>query len=76
MIRNLIFDFGNVLVHYEYETFFRSLVQDEGRRSRLVALVNSPDSIRLMERGCKPLEEIVVFTDATAYEFALRKALG
>lgn len=27
MIRNLIFDFGNVLVHYEYESFFRSLVQ-------------------------------------------------
>ena len=30
MIKNLIFDFGKVLVDYDFEAFFRRYITDEG----------------------------------------------
>lgn len=39
MIRNLIFDFGKVLVEYDYERFFRSYITDPDRLGEFIPVL-------------------------------------
>lgn len=41
MIRNLIFDFGNVLVDYNYVLFFKWLYPDENRLMKFAKFINN-----------------------------------
>lgn len=59
MIRNLIFDFGKVLVDYDFPTLFRRLVPDDARREVFVSLVNSPEIIHMVDRGLQTFEEVM-----------------
>lgn len=74
MIRNLVFDFGNVLVDYDYVLFFKWLYTDENRLFSFVNFINNEESIRIMERGLKPFGEIIedFIREAPEFEPELR----
>lgn len=59
MIRNLIFDFGKVLVDYDYELFFRSFIPDPQRRREFDALLCRQDVQEVFDREAVPFEEII-----------------
>lgn len=74
MIRNLVYDFGNVLVDYDYVLFFKWLYPDENRLFPFVQFINNAESIRIMERGYKPFGEIIddFIREAPEFEQELR----
>lgn len=59
MIRNLIFDFGKVLVNYDFDTFFRRRVPDEGRRRAFVPILCNPALEQEIDREDVPFEELM-----------------
>ena len=59
MIKNLIFDFGKVLVDYDFEAFFKKHVPDEERRRNLSPILYNVELQQLLDREDKPFEEIM-----------------
>ena len=59
MIKNLIYDFGKVLVDYDFETFFRTLIPDAERLKEFSALLNNNEMVQLFDREEQPFEAIV-----------------
>lgn len=59
MIRNIILDFGKVLVDYDFDIFFRRYVPDEERRKQFVPILYNDGLTPVVDRGEKPFEEIV-----------------
>ncbi|MBR6111401.1 MAG: HAD family phosphatase [Paludibacteraceae bacterium] len=59
MIRNIILDFGKVLVDYDFDIFFRRYVPDENRRKQFVPILYNDGLTPVVDRGEKPFEEIV-----------------
>ena len=54
MIRNIILDFGKVLVDYDFDIFFRRYVPDENRRKQFVPILYNDGLTPVVDR-----EEIV-----------------
>ena len=50
-IRHVVFDIGNVLIHYDAEIPFRRLIPDAARRRVFLDTVCSPDWNREQDRG-------------------------
>ena len=50
MIKNLIFDFGKVLVDYDFEAFFKEHVPDVERRQELTPLLYNEAFQRQLDR--------------------------
>lgn len=59
MIKNLIFDFGKVLVDYDFEAFFHRYIPDEERCKAFTPLLNNVEIQQMMDREDKPFEEII-----------------
>ena len=59
MIRNIILDFGKVLVDYDFDIFFRRYVPDEERRKQFVPVLYNDGLTPVVDRGEKPFDEIV-----------------
>ncbi len=63
MIKNLIFDFGKVLVDYDFEAFFRSYIHDEERLRAFTPLLYNERIQQLLDREERPydvlMEEII-----------------
>lgn len=59
MIKNLIYDFGKVLVDYDFDRFYRDLIADDDRRAVFSEYMSDPANIRKMDRGLKPFEEVI-----------------
>lgn len=59
MIRNIILDFGKVLVDYDFDIFFCRYVPDENRRKQFVPILYNDGLTPVVDRGEKPFEEIV-----------------
>ncbi len=59
MIKNLIFDFGKVLVQYDFDLLFRRLVADETKRAKFSVLFNDPEWIRQMDLGVRTFDELM-----------------
>lgn len=57
MIKNLIFDFGKVLVDYDFEAFFTANISDEQRRMDFVDIIYRDDIQREMDLALTPLSE-------------------
>ena len=57
MIRNLIYDFGGVLVDYDFEAFFRKFVHDERRLRELVSTLNNRETVQILDREARPFDE-------------------
>lgn len=58
-IKNLILDFGNVLVNYDYEAFFRKNIPDTGKSKQLFELICSEEMLKVLDREATPFHEIV-----------------
>lgn len=58
MIKNLIFDFGKVLVDYDYEAFFLKYIPDETKRKAIPSIFNY-DLQMVIDREAKPFSAIM-----------------
>ena len=59
MIKNLIFDFGKVLVDYDFEAFFRSYIHDAERCRAFTPILYNEEVQRLFDREELPFEVII-----------------
>ena len=59
MIKNLIFDFGKVLVDYDFEAFFRKQIPDADRCKAFTPLLYNEKIQQLLDREAKPFNEIM-----------------
>lgn len=64
MIKNLIFDFGKVLVDYDFTAFFTKYIPDEERRRAFSPILYNEEVQQLLDRELRPfdaiMEEIIV----------------
>ena len=59
MIKNLIFDFGKVLVDYDFETFFRKYIPDTERCQAFTPVLYNEELQQLLDREERPFEVIM-----------------
>lgn len=59
MIKNIIFDFGNVLVNYDFDILFRNIYPDEDKRKAFADFINDPGRVQVLDRGMKPFHGII-----------------
>ena len=59
MIKNLIFDFGKVLVDYDFEAFFRKYIPDAERCRAFTPVLYNEEVQQRLDREEKPFETIV-----------------
>lgn len=57
MIKNIILDFGKVLVDYDFEAFFGANIPDEGRRRAFIDIIYRDEIQREMDLGNTPLSD-------------------
>ncbi len=70
MIKNLIFDFGKVLVDYDFEAFFRSYIPSPERCSRFTRLICTPESQAAFDREIIPMDTYIEQLATQHTEFA------
>lgn len=58
MIKNLIFDFGKVLVDYDFVAFFHSYIPDNERCEAFVKRLFNDETLRLLDTEAQPLEVV------------------
>ena len=59
MIKNLIFDFGKVLVDYDFEAFFRKYIPDTERCQAFTPVLYNEELQQLLDREERPFEVIM-----------------
>ena len=59
MIKNLIFDFGKVLVDYDFEAFFRKYIPDTERCRAFTPVLYNEELQQLLDREERPFEFIM-----------------
>lgn len=59
MIKNLIFDFGKVLVDYDFEAFFRKYIPDAKRCLAFTPVLYNEEIQQLLDREERPFETIM-----------------
>lgn len=57
MIKNLIFDFGKVLVDYDFDQFFNRYFTDEKKRDAAISLLTTEELQSTLDREEKPFDE-------------------
>ena len=74
MTRNLVFDFGKVLVEYDFVDFFRRLIPDAKRCMQLASILTDDETLRRFDREEKPIEELVkdLISENPAFEDEIR----
>ena len=59
MIKNLIFDFGKVLVDYDFEAFLRTYIPDTDRLQAFSSVLCSLELQQLLDREERAFEVIM-----------------
>lgn len=59
MIKNLIFDFGNVLICYDFPSFLKTIIDDEDECLRFEALVCSEEFVQRCDLGADSFIDII-----------------
>ena len=59
MIKNLIFDFGKVLVDYDFELFFKKNIPDPQRCKAVCDILCDMNTLNTFDRESQPLDKIV-----------------
>ena len=74
MTKNLVFDFGKVLVEYDFVDFFRRLIPDARRCMQLASIMTDDETLRRFDREEKPIEELVkdLISENPAFEDEIR----
>lgn len=57
--KNLIFDFGKVLVEYDFESFFRKYIPDTGRCLAFTPVLYNEEVQKLLDREEQPFDVII-----------------
>ena len=58
MINTLIFDFGKVLVDYDFDSYFAKYIPDEERRRTFASLLNTREFTERLDMELTPVEDI------------------
>ena len=58
MIKNLIFDYGKVLVDYDFEAFYRKYIPDTERCLAFTPVLYNEELQQLLDREERPFEVI------------------
>jgi len=74
MIKNLIFDFGKVLVDYDFEAFFKKHIHDAERRRTCTSILYNEELRDLLDREESPFNDIMerVIHRHKAFEHEIR----
>lgn len=74
MIKNLIFDFGKVLVDYDFDAFFRKHISDAERRRAVKSVIYNEKLQTLLDRETKSFDKIMedFIRVNTRYEHEIR----
>ena len=59
MIKNLIFDFGKVLICYDYPSFLKTLFDDDGERQEFEKIFCSIEFTQRCDLGVEPFIDII-----------------
>lgn len=59
MIKNLILDFGKVLVDYDFKAFFRNYIPDAERCNKVISIINNPTVQNAMDYENVPVAEFI-----------------
>ena len=59
MIRNIIFDFGKVLVGYDFDLYISKLITDTAEQQRFKQLVCDDDFVNLCDKEDTPIADII-----------------
>lgn len=59
MIKNLIFDFGKVLVDYDFESFFKSYIPNAERCQAVTSILYNERVQQILDREDKPFDELM-----------------
>ena len=59
MIKNLIFDYGKVLVDYDFEAFFRKCIPDTERCLAFTPVLYNEEVQAMLDREDQPFEVIM-----------------
>lgn len=59
MIKNLIFDFGKVLVDYDFDLLFQRIFPDPRQRKSISRFIADPSVVAVMDRGGKDFSQII-----------------
>ena len=70
----MVFDFGKVLVEYDFVDFFRRLIPDARRCMQLASIMTDDETLRRFDREEKPIEELVkdLISENPAFEDEIR----
>lgn len=58
MIKNIVFDIGNVLVHFDPQTYFRPLFQDEQRTKQICTNIFADEAWLKYDQGLLFIEDL------------------
>lgn len=75
MIRNLVFDFGNVLVHHDLQPIVNALFKDNlQEKSEFLGILSDRDFVDTCDRGIIPFDEMLerAIKQYPEYEYAIR----
>lgn len=64
MIKNLIFDFGKVLLDYDYDQFLKTFIDTQEARDKFREVVSTPEFVLMCDRGDVSFEELIKMTQA------------
>ncbi|MCQ2251255.1 MAG: hypothetical protein MJZ66_09125, partial [Bacteroidales bacterium] len=59
MIKNLILDFGKVLVDYDFNAFFYNYIPDTQRCEKFISMINNPTVQNAMDCENVPVAEFI-----------------
>lgn len=69
-IKNLIFDFGKVLVNYDFDLYFSHIISDPEKLAAFSKIMNNPDVVNKMDLGEMSVDEIIAELQAKHPEFS------
>lgn len=74
MIKNLIFDFGKVLVDYDFEAFFRSYIKDPVRLKEFIPLLHNEVLQKTLDLEATSYDEIMegIISENKKFEAEIR----
>lgn len=74
MIKNLIFDFGKVLVDYDFDHFFALYIHDEERRKAFTPVIYNERLQLLLDYELRPFDDIMedIVKENPEYESEIR----
>lgn len=74
MIKNLIFDFGKVLVDYDFDSFFKSYIPNAERCQAVTSILYNERVQQILDREDKPFDELMeeIISNNKEYEPEIR----